>query len=91
MFQVNLIKVPPLASMSGADVFDLMVNARWIGGDYWFFEGEIYALLVGGRSSVVATGVTDGVGDMSDDEFRKHCEEIFGVSLADAPRSWEMV
>lgn len=93
LFEVNLIKVPPLKDMSGADVFELMVNARHIKGDYWMFEGMVEALVVGVK--VVDTGVTEAHGDMSDTNFIDYCmTTVFPGSeekIKESPRSWTML
>lgn len=90
-FAVKLIRVPPISDLSGWDVFGLMVNARHVSGDYWFFEGDVEALDVSGAVEVVADGVTEGIGDMNDRELKSHCEEIFGVELDGTDPSWKML
>ena len=88
-FYVKLLKVPPLDKMSGWDVFELMVNASHVAGDFWIYEGDEEAIDV--SVEVVAEGVTEGTGDMSREELVEHCDEIFGVDLSDEPASWKML
>jgi len=89
VFAVKLIRVAPVSQLSGWDVFELMVNARHVGGDFWLFEGDVESLCV--LAEVAGEGVTEGIGDMNDDELRKHCEDIFGVTLSSAAPSWKML
>jgi len=89
-FAVKLLRVPPIGQLSGWEVFELMVNARHVGGDFWIFEGDAESLDVG-KVEVVSEGVTEGTGDMNDDQLVEHCEEIFGVKLSSAAPSWKML
>lgn len=89
MFAVKLIRVASLDSLSGLDVFELMVNARHVGGDFWIFEGDIESL--GVQAEIAAEGVTEGTGDMNEFELVQHCEEIFGVTLSSVAPSWKML
>lgn len=88
-FGVTLIKVPQLRSMTGVQVFDLMVNARHVAGRYWIFEGDEDALLA--DVTVVSSGITGGHGDMDDDELKAHCKEVFGIDLSAEPPTWKMI
>lgn len=90
LFGVKLIEVPPLAELSGFEVFDLMVNARHIAGPFWCYEGDEFVLHVH-DVHVRAEGVTEGFGDYDDSEFVKHCEEAFGVDLLFEPPAWKML
>ncbi|NQT12301.1 MAG: hypothetical protein HQ582_06120 [Planctomycetes bacterium] len=89
-FLVKLIRVPPLAELSGVDVLELMVNARHIGGDFWAFEGDLEALLVPGVD-YVGEAATSAFGGMSDDKFAAHCEGLFGSVVRGAPPAWKML
>ena len=89
-FAVNLIKAPPLSEMSGREVFELMVSARHVAGPYWFYEGVVEAL--GVEAEVVANGVSQAIGDLSDEEFVAHCASIFNfLDLAGEPLGWQML
>jgi len=89
-FLVKLIKVPSIDLLSGWDVFELMVNARHIKGDFWIYEGDVEALCVDDIETI-CEGETEGHGSMSDERFIKHCEDIFDVSFKDSSPSWEML
>jgi hypothetical protein len=89
-FAVKLLRVPPIGRLSGWDVFELMVNARHVGGEFWIFEGDVESLNVAGVD-IAGEGVTEGHGDMDDGALVKHCEEIFAVNLSSVAPSWKML
>lgn len=94
-FAVKLIKVPNLGNLTGVQVFELMVNATHVAGNYWIFEGD----LIGFNSfndpekeiKVVADGVTEGIGEMDSNELVQHCMDIFGVDLSGEEPGWKMM
>ena len=89
-FAVSLLKVPPLDELSGWEVFDLMVNARHIVGDYWMFEGIVDALIVHGVE-VVEEGETVAHGGMDDEEFEKYARTVFDTEFDGCDPSWLML
>ena len=88
LFEVQLIKTRPFPSLSGVEMFDIMVNATHVAGRYFIFEGEVESLL--SKVTVVATGVTEGTGDMGWKERVTHCREIFGIDLSDETPWYEI-
>lgn len=89
-FGVKLLRVPPIDQLSGWDVFELMVNARHVGGDFWVFEGDTESLSVADMK-IVGDGITEGYGDLNDEQLTKHCEEIFDVVLSFVAPAWKML
>lgn len=89
-FSVKLLRVPPIQSLTGWDVFELMVNARHVGGDFWIFEGDVESLGVAGVE-MVAEGEAQAYGDMSDEDLVSYCEGVFDITLSSIAPSWKML
>lgn len=87
-FHLSLIKVPSIKKMTGLQVFDLMVNARHVRGDYWIFEGDPLALLV--NAEIFTEGIGESYGDLNDDELIDYCKEVFNEDLSKEPQPFEM-
>lgn len=89
-FLVSLIKVPPIDELSGWEVFELMVNARHVTGDYWMYEGDVEMLNVHGVDEV-EQGETVAHGDMPDDDFEKHARTVFEIEFDGCDPAWKML
>lgn len=90
-FQVNLINVPDLDDLTGWEVFDLMINARHVAGNYWIFEGDIGSLLCSDDITLADIGISEGFGDLNDEEILEHCRDVFGMSLENCDPGWKML
>ena len=89
LFEVQLIRVPPIEQLTGPQVFLLMINARHVAGDYWIFEGDIDTFPF--HVLIVETSTTEGFGDMNDRELIEHCHDIFGMDFNDENPSYKMI
>lgn len=91
MFEVQLIQTDDIHSLTGLEVFSLCQNANHIAGNYWIYEGEIFALRLRNEPKVIKTGITEGIQGMGPIDLIAHCETIFDYSFDGEKRTWEIL